>query len=202
MRLRSRWRASNAHNATVLGLIPDSDSSLDGISVGRGTYGRINAVFSGNPHERLQIGSYCSISGEARFLLGSEHPYNCLSTFPFKVKLAGLPFEATTKGPIFLEDDVWIGDNALILSGVRIGQGAVVAAGSVVVKDVPKYAIVGGNPAKVIKYRFDEKTIEKLSLIDWSALDPSRLVGSMSFLYEAVDNENADRLVSMFRNPD
>ena len=76
--------------------------------------------------------------------------------------------EATSKGKIEISDDVWIGTNALILSGVHIGKGAVVAAGSVVTKDVPPFAIVGGVPAKVIKYRFPDDIIACLMKCDYS----------------------------------
>ena len=72
-----------------------------------------------------------------------------------------------SKGNVIIEEDVWIGSNAVILSGVRIGRGGVVAAGSIVTKNVPRYSIVAGNPAKVIKYRFDEETIRKLESSEW-----------------------------------
>lgn len=98
-------------------------------------------------------------------------------TLPFHVpvphyKLGGWKknYDALSKGDIIVEDDVWIGLNAMILSGVTIHQGAVIATGSVVTKDVPAYAIAGGVPAKVIKYRFPEEVIEELLKIDYGCL--------------------------------
>lgn len=91
-----------------------------------------------------------------------------------------------TKGPIILEDDVWIATNALILSGVTIGQGAIVAAGAVVVKDVPPYAVVGGNPAKIIKYRFPEEIIKKLLKLDFSLLTSEYVKGNISILQAPI----------------
>lgn len=93
------------------------------------------------------------------------------STFPFKVKFLNYEVEALTKGPIIVKDDVWIGFGSFVLSGVTIGQGAVVAAGSVVTKDVPPYAIVGGNPARVIRYRFSNEQVDTLKRIDFSEID-------------------------------
>ena len=102
----------------------------------------------------------------------ADHAVDRISTFPFKVKcLETAEYEAVSKGDIIVDDDVWIGQNAVILSGVHIGQGAVVAAGAVVSKDVPPYAVVGGVPAKVIKYRFSQEIIDELMKVDYSKLD-------------------------------
>jgi serine acetyltransferase len=79
------------------------------------------------------------------------------------------------KGDITIENDVWIGAKATVMSGIKIGNGAVVAAGSVVTKDVPPYAIVAGNPAKIVKYRFDESQIEKLLQISWWNWDEGKI---------------------------
>jgi virginiamycin A acetyltransferase len=79
------------------------------------------------------------------------------------------------KGDIIIENDVWIGANSTIMSGIKIGNGAIVAAGSTVTKDVPPYAIVAGNPAKVVKYRFTEEQIEKLLSISWWDWDEQKI---------------------------
>ena len=91
--------------------------------------------------------------------------------------------EGTSKGDIVLEDDVWIGYRATVLSGVRIGQGAVVAAGSVVTQDVPAYAIVGGVPAKVLRYRFPEQVRQALLACDLSQLDNEMIRQHVHQLY-------------------
>lgn len=110
------------------------------------------------------------------------------STFPFKVKFLNYKFEALTKGPIIVKDDVWIGFGSLVLSGVTIGQGAVIAAGSVVTKDVPPYAIVGGNPAHVIRYRFSNEKIESLKQIDFSDIDEPWILEHRDLVDEKIEN--------------
>ena len=99
--------------------------------------------------------------------------------------------EAISKGDIIVGDDVWIGYGATILSGVYIGQGAVIAVGAVVSKDVPAYAIVGGIPAKVIKYRFSESVCKTLEKIDYSKIDEEFVKKHIDELYEEID-ENTD----------
>ena len=129
-------------------------------------------------------------------MMGSEHSYKGISTFPFKVKILGEKSEAETKGPILVKDDVWIGENVLILSGVTIGKGAVIAAGSVVVKDIPPYAIVGGNPAKIIKFRFSESVISSLNRIDISMLDDVKIYENIDVLYQSVNDENVLEIIN------
>ena len=124
----------------------------DLIDVGKNTYGPINALMF-NRDSKLIIGNFCSIAPRVSFIVSADHYTNHISSFPFKVKVLGESYEGVSKGDIIVDDDVWIGYGATIMSGVHIGQGAVVAAGAVVTKDVPPYAIVGGVPAKVIKYR-------------------------------------------------
>lgn len=119
----------------------------------------------------VTIGNYCSIADRVVFIAGGEHDKDWVSTYPFieRLKLENLvKFKKPRfKGNISIGNDVWIGHGATILSGVSIGDGAVVGAMSVVTKDVPPYAIVVGSPAKVIKYRFTESQIEKLMKIQW-----------------------------------
>src|SRR4030095_4728392 len=114
-----------------------------------------------NTNEKIRIGNFVSIANEVIFMLGGSHNMNFLSTYPFKTKLRNgdndIPI---SKGPIVIEDDVWIGTRSTILSGVTIEKGAVIAACSVVTRNVPPYSIVAGNPAKVIKYRFDDHVRE------------------------------------------
>lgn len=130
----------------------------------------------GKDVHNVLIGNYTSVGEGVELITDNTHDYN--SAFMGLVPaLAGehdgmFPFGQSykrirRKGQILIGHDVWIGDQVIILGGVRIGDGAVIAAGSVVVKDVPPYAIVGGNPAKIIKYRFPEETIRKFKAINW-----------------------------------
>lgn len=189
-KLAKRWRKDNKHNFTEQ-IYP---FNVEDASVGIGTYGFLNVRNAGTK-SILKIGNYCSIADEVVFLLGVEHSTNLLSMYPFKVKCLGERFEASSKGNIVVDDDVWIGYGATIMSGVHIGQGAVVAAGAVVTKDVPPYAIMGGVPAKIIKYRFSEEIIEKLLKIDFSKLTKEQIKEHIGDLYTPVtENTNFDWL--------
>ncbi|MFF2286149.1 DapH/DapD/GlmU-related protein [Peribacillus butanolivorans] len=139
--------------------------------VGKYSYGPLNVMTWNNEKEELYIGNFVSIANDVIIQLGGNHDLNKLSTFPIGT-IGGIGNEdiAWSKGPVVIEDDVWIGARALILSGVHIGQGAVVAAGSVVTKDVPPYSIVGGNPARVIKFRFSDEIINKLIKLNYTKI--------------------------------
>lgn len=163
---KKEWRKLNPQNSTT----PNNLFDLNKVSVGRYTYGPLNVRMWGAENEELLIGDLCSIAEDVIFVLGGNHEYRKISTFPADVKFKGRTHEAYSNGPIIVADDVWIGMRSLILSGVHLGQGSVIAAGSVVTKDVPPYAIVGGNPAKIIKYRFKTEVIEKLIKIDFSKI--------------------------------
>jgi virginiamycin A acetyltransferase len=126
-------------------------------------------------HDKLIIGRFCSIACGAKFLFTSaHHTLNSLSTYPFPIFFEewGLDKKNVAsawdnKGDIVIGNDVWIGYEAVILSGVHIGDGAIIGTRAVVTKDVPPYTVVGGIPAKKIKKRFGEETIEKLLQIEW-----------------------------------
>ena len=152
VKLKLIWRKKNKNNFTnIRNIFP-----LDHVNVGKGTYGGIKVIDYGS-ESRLKIGNYCSIADEVTFILSGEHPSNRISTFPFQVYYFNEDEKiADSNGDIVIEDDVWIGYKATILSGVTIGQGAIIASGAVVTKDVEAYSIVGGVPAKCLKYRFPE----------------------------------------------
>jgi virginiamycin A acetyltransferase len=182
-RFVKRWRQLNQHNETV----PQNIFRLDKVFVGKKTYASLNVTDFSPADTKLVIGSYCSISAGVRFLLGGEHQINSISTFPFKVKSFGYELEAHSKGDIIIGDDVWIGTNAIICSGVKIKQGAIVAAGTVVTKDVEPYAVVGGNPAKIIKYRFDEEYRKKLLAMDIVKLFDSFTEKDIESIYKPIE---------------
>lgn len=180
--LRLKWRFMNKHNQTNIANV----FNLNAVSVGRGTYGPLY-VMNFNTSERLMIGDYCSIGPKVAFMLNAEHRMDLISTYPFRVKsLHSDSFEGASKGDIIVDDDVWIGYGAIILSGVHIGQGAVIAAGAVVSSDVPPYAIVGGVPAKVIKYRFSDELIEELLEVNYSKLTREMIVKHEKELYSKL----------------
>lgn len=182
---RRRYIRRNYHNCTY----PVSMFNLRNVVVGRKTYGPINVQDASDDGSMLYIGSYCSIASNVFFLLGGEHRLQSVSTYPFKVLAFGQDREALSKGNIVIKDDVWIGYGAIICSGVTIGQGAVIAAGAVVTKDVEPYAIVGGNPAKLIRYRFDQCLRDKLTSIDVAALFDSFTEEKLGLVYSDLTPE-------------
>lgn len=192
--MAAQWRDLNKHNETIL-TRSHGPINLNQLTVGRRSYGGITVWTFGNPDERLAIGSFVSIADDVTFLLGGNHPTQGFSTFPFKTKYFAT-LEATTKGAIIVGDDVWIGYNSIILSGVTIGQGAVVAAGSIVTKDVDPYSIVGGNPAKLIKHRFAPEIIEKMLTIDYSKISDQSILRNRDALYQTITVENIDTILT------
>jgi len=178
-----KWRKNNAHNKTSLVRAWTYPTCIE---VGNYTYGPIDVEMS-HPDYHLRIGNFCSIAKRVTFILSSDHPTQYISTFPFKVMCTGeASYEAISKGDIIVEDDVWIGYGATILSGVRIGQGAIVSAGAVVTKDVPPYAIVGGVPAKVIKYRFPPHIVDALMEVDYEKLTKELVAEHTAELYQEL----------------
>lgn len=187
---RKRWRSSNPHNQTYA--INAFDISL--VTVGKATYGGIK-VYSSASAGRLIIGSYCSIGPEVVFVMNNEHKLDSFSSYPFKVKaLREQREEALTKGGIEVADDVWIGARATILDGVHIGRGAVIAAGAVVTKDVPPYAIVGGLPATILRYRFQDELIQRLVKFDYDMLTEEYIRRHVEDLYAPLDQAALDAL--------
>lgn len=139
------------------------------IDVGDHTYGICRECFLPyHPDDRVVIGKFCGIAQGVKFVFG-EHSMNAVSTFPFKAVCfkEGEYADSISKGDILIGNDVWIGVNATILSGVRVGDGAVIAAGAVVNKDVAPYSVVGGVPARHIKHRLKEDQIQDLLDIKW-----------------------------------
>ena len=126
-------------------------------------------------HDHLSIGKFCSIACGARFLFNSaNHSLSSLSTYPFPLffeewglDIKNVASSWDNKGDIVIGNDVWIGYESVILAGVTIGDGAIIAARAVVTKDVPPYTIVGGVPAKPIRKRFPEETIAALLALRW-----------------------------------
>ncbi len=144
------------------------------INIGDHSYINGLTIYSWGNSAKVSIGKYCSIADEVTFIAGGEHKKDWVSSFPFidrwqltdHVRIEEVE-SSQTKGDIFIGHDVWIGHGATILSGITVGDGAVIGAMSVIAKDVPPYAVVVGNPAKIIKYRFNSSMIDDFLKIQW-----------------------------------
>ena len=138
----------------------------------------------------ISIGSFCSIARNVSIQESNHNPYK-ITTYNILRNLfdQSVNSDMISKGSIEIGNDVWIGANAIILSGCSIGNGAIIASGSIVTKNVPHYAIVVGNPAKIIKYRFDPETIEKLEEIKWWEWTTEKIIKNKS-IFESTFNIN------------
>ena len=193
---KAKWKKLHPNSDTV----PMNYFDFSHMKIGIGSYGELNVVDFGGDC-KLNIKNYVSIAQNVTFILNADHYTNHISTYPFKVKmLQTQTSESFGKGDIIIDDDVWIGYGATIMSGVHISQGAVIAAGAVVTKDVPPYAIVGGVPAKVIKYRFDPEMIEELLKVDYSMLTKEDIEKHIDDLYtELKDPSQLDWMLKKER---
>jgi acetyltransferase-like isoleucine patch superfamily enzyme len=155
-----------------------------GFKIGDKSYGNPKILFSNN-ETTLEIGKFVSIADDVVIMLGGEHRTDWVTTYPlneyFK-KWTSIKGHPATKGNVIIGNDVWIGREALILSGVTIGDGAVIGAKALVTKDVMPYSIVAGNPAKHIRYRFDADIVAKLTELKWWNWSDSIICKSTPFL--------------------
>lgn len=151
----------------------NSDSACN-VIFGRYTYGTANIhIHEWGERAHLKIGDFCSIASDVHIFLGGNHRTDWVTTFPFghvyqddfgAIKPAGHP---QSNGDVIIGNDVWLGARSTIMSGITIGDGAVIAANSHVTKDVPAYSIAGGNPARIIRKRFDDEIIALLLKLSW-----------------------------------
>lgn len=184
-RFKKKWEKKNTDNFTTVGKYTFDTSK---VLVGKGTYGELNVLQFETTCCKLIIGNYCSIAPEVIFMTDGEHSYKSISTYPFATRYFNKSIDTLSKGDIIIGDDVWIGYGAIIMSGVNIGQGAVIAAGAVVTKDVSPYAIVGGVPANVIKYRFDKNIIDELLRVDYKKISINDIEQNLNKLYCELDD--------------
>lgn len=163
------------------------------VKVGAFTYG-VPHIAAYRECEKISIGKFCSMADEVRIFAGGEHHHNWGSTYPFAAyfsEFRELEDYHATKGDVSIGNDVWIGYGATILSGVTIGDGAVVGTNAVVTKDVPPYAIVAGNPARIVKYRFEQDVIDKFLEIKWWDWD-------YEYIYHAIPLLQSGEIDALF----
>lgn len=170
--------------------------------IGDYTYGNGNGspliIYNGED-ARLKIGKFCSISYNVIIFVGGSHRVDWISTYPFSVffdEAAHITGHPHAKGDIIIGNDVWIGEGSTILSGVKIGNGAVVAAKSVVTKDIPAYTIVAGNPGRPVKTRFAQDIIDQLQAISWWDWDIDKILKNIDLIL----NDDPTDFIERFKN--
>lgn len=152
--------------------------------IGEWTYGSPQ-VLSWGEGATLKIGRFCSIAEDVVIFLGGEHRTDWIATYPFSVffpEAKAISGHPKTKGDVIIGNDVWIARGVRILSGVKIGNGAVIGAGSVVAKDIPPYAIIVGNPSRILRYRFPPDIVERLERLQWWDWDYDKIVSALQLL--------------------
>jgi len=161
------------------------------VEVGRWTWGGSDSkVFTVGESDKVIIGKFCSFANGVRLFGGGEHGHRTrVSTFHFRAKILrqGFNADAETRGVLKIGNDVWIGTGAMIMSGIEIGDGVVIGMGAVVNKSIPPYAIVVGNPARIVGYRFSPEIIEKLLQIKWWDWDDRKIIDSIDDFYGDVE---------------
>lgn len=176
------------------------------VSVGRFTYGVENlSIKQWNEGAALKIGAFCSLGNKINIFLGGNHRTDWITTFPFghvyqeelgNFDILGHP---STKGDIVIGNDVWVGFGVSIFSGLKIGDGAVLSANACVVKDVPPYHIVAGNPAKIVKKRFDEDIIKLLLRLKWWDLPLESIKKIIKIISSQPNKDLLEKLVLTYR---
>ena len=165
-----KFRKKNGHNSVR----PTKTIPSSNVKIGKHSYGPLTVTWLAPMDVKLEIGNYVSIGPNVQFLVGGDHNTHRISTWPFQSKVYHQPTLNKEKNrDIIVEDDVWIGMDSLIMSGVTIGKGSVIGARSIVTKDVPPYSVFIGT--KVVKKRFSDEIIEKIKDIDFAAIEHTSL---------------------------
>ncbi len=149
--------------------------------IGAGSYGGLNVVEFGEG-TKLKVGRYCSFASGVQVLLGGNHRMDWVTTFPFSAiepQFHDIPGHPHSRGDVVIGNDVWVAREAVILSGVAIGDGAVIGARAVVSRDVAPYTIVAGNPAVAVRSRFAPEIVERLMAVKWWDWPEARIMAAM-----------------------
>ncbi len=179
-------------------------------SCGDFTYGLENIkIISFGEGARLHIGKFCSVAQGVKIFLGGNHRVDWVSTYPFgHIRHHGIEFSVrdvgvghpSSNGDVMIGNDVWIGQGVQIMSGVHVESGSVIAAGSLLTKDTPPYSIWGGNPARLLRYRFSADTIDELVRIQWWNL-PLDTISKMGKLLTSPPSREGLELMKQLATP-
>lgn len=190
-----------ADNVTRVGSVGASQ-----ISIGRFTYGIENlSIKQWGEGAALNIGAFCSIASDVTIFLGGNHRTDWISTFPFghiyQDELGGQHIKGhpATNGDVNIGNDVWIGADVTIMSGVTVGSGAVLSANAHVVKDVLPYEVVGGNPAQLLRKRFEGEMIDLLMELKWWDLPQDAIVEMSGDLCSQPNKDLLAKLIEKYR---
>ena len=186
-----RFRKKNKHNDITL----LSNYPIDNICVGICSYGKLN-IKAYNKKGKIKIGNYCSIADKVEFLIGGEHNYKKISTYPFQSKIYKQDSTHCPNYDIVIDDDVWIGYDCLIMSNSHIGKGSVIGARSIVKGNIPPYSIYIGN--KVYKQRFSDDIMKKISKIDFSKVKHTLSDEYSKYCQNEVTDKNVNEIIKTF----
>lgn len=191
LRFKIQWRRLNKHNYTYA----KNFFPINNVSVGNKTYGELNINLGTNPIRRISIGNYCSIAPNVNFII-NPHNYKFFSSWGWqRFEYNELDYNWETKVQIIVEDDVWIGQGAIILGGAVLHQGCVIGAGTVVSGDIPPYAVFAGG--RIIKYRFSQQVIKKLQNVAFDKIDESVVKRIRGWHKVEITEDNVDQLLEL-----
>ena len=186
-----QWRRLNKHNYTYA----KNFFPINNVSVGNKTYGELNINLGTNPIRRISIGNFCSIAPNVNFII-NPHNYKFFSSWGWqRFEYNELDYNWETKVQIIVEDDVWIGQGAIILGGAVLHQGCVIGAGTVVSGDIPPYAVFAGG--RIIKYRFSQQVIKKLQNVAFDKIDESVVKRIRGWHKVEITEDNVDQLLEL-----
>ena len=196
----NKWNTQNAHNSVV----PTKNFNTKRVTIGSYSYGALDlyAYNEQNITDVLQIGNFVSISSNVKLFLDEQHQSKTFTTFPLKSIFFGMksPDDALSKGSTIIGDEVWIGADTNIMSGVQIGKGTIIATGSVVVSNLPPYCIAGGVPAKVIKFRFSKEIINELVQINLIDIPKPIIEKNIDLFYEEMNLEVIEKIKKLMKD--